>query len=223
MKQKRKKVLAVDDNNSNLRVYERILDDLDIDVIKAKSGEKALELAFEEKFFLILMDVQMPGMDGFETASLLLDHPNTKNTPIIFITAISKEENFMLKGYKSGAVDYMVKPINDDILRSKVKIFLELELKNNKIVELERKLTLDATNVSLNHYINQHLMIISGNIDLIELFIKDDKDYEKKLPKIKKVKNSIKEISNILSKINDLDEVNFKNYIDDVKMLDLDL
>ena len=120
------KILTVDDVQNNHRVYERILEPLDLDVEKAMSGQKALELALCHNFFLILMDVNMPDMDGFETASLILDHPKTKHIPVIFVTAIAIDESFEFKGYKCGAVDYMTKPINDDILLSKVKIFLEI-------------------------------------------------------------------------------------------------
>ncbi|MDP2560906.1 hybrid sensor histidine kinase/response regulator [Psychrobium sp. 1_MG-2023] len=120
------KLLIVDDEPNNHRVYERTLESLDIEFVKAFSGQQALAVAHREDFFLILMDVQMPGMDGFETASLLLDHPKTSHIPVIFITAFARDEAFEFKGYASGAVDYLVKPINDKIVRSKVEVFLEL-------------------------------------------------------------------------------------------------
>ncbi len=127
------KILTVDDVQNNHRVYEMILEPLDIDIEKAMSGQKALELALSYEFFLILMDVHMPDMDGFETASFILDHPNTKHIPIIFVTAIAKDDNFKFKGYKSGAVDYMTKPINDDILLSKVRIFLRIHQQKERL------------------------------------------------------------------------------------------
>ncbi|NQZ11337.1 MAG: hybrid sensor histidine kinase/response regulator [Algicola sp.] len=120
------KILIVDDEPNNHRVYERTLAPLKLEFIKAMSGQQALAAAHKHDFFLILMDVQMPGMDGFETAQLILDHPKTCHIPVIFITAFSWDEVFELKGYTSGAVDYLVKPINDDIVRSKVGVFLEL-------------------------------------------------------------------------------------------------
>ncbi|NRB23317.1 hybrid sensor histidine kinase/response regulator [Shewanella sp.] len=120
------KILIVDDEPNNLRVYERILAPLNLDFTKAMSGQQALAVAHKHDFFLILMDVQMPGMDGFEAASLILDHPKTCHIPVIFITAFARDEAFEFKGYISGAVDYLVKPINDEILKSKVGVFLEL-------------------------------------------------------------------------------------------------
>jgi signal transduction histidine kinase len=120
------KILVVDDEPNNLRVYERILTPLNLNIIKASSGLKALAVAHKHDFFLVLMDVQMPGMDGFETASLILDHPKTCHIPVIFITAFARDEGFEFKGYMNGAVDYLVKPINDEILKSKVGVFLEL-------------------------------------------------------------------------------------------------
>ncbi|WP_064791599.1 hybrid sensor histidine kinase/response regulator [Shewanella woodyi] len=126
MSERLPKILVVDDEPNNLRVYERILAPLNLDIVKAGSGLKALAVAHKHDFFLILMDVQMPGMDGFETASLILDHPKTSHIPVIFITAFARDETFEFKGYMNGAVDYLVKPINDEILKSKVGVFLEL-------------------------------------------------------------------------------------------------
>lgn len=127
------KILIVDDEPNNHRVYERTLESLNLEFVKVLSGQQALAVAHRHDFFLILMDVQMPEMDGFETASLLLDHPKTSHIPIIFITAFDRDESFEFKGYASGAVDYLVKPINDDILNSKVNVFLELFLEKKKL------------------------------------------------------------------------------------------
>ena len=134
------RILIVDDEPNNHRAYERILEPLNLDIEKAMSGQKALEVAYMYDFFLILMDVQMPDMDGFETASLILEHPKTKHIPVIFITAMAKDDIFEFEGYKSGAVDYMTKPINDDILRSKVKVFLELHKQKKQLRESEKKI-----------------------------------------------------------------------------------
>lgn len=127
------KILIVDDEPNNHRVYERTLESLNLEFVKVLSGQQALAVAHRHDFFLILMDVQMPEMDGFETASLLLDHPKTSHIPIIFITAFDRDESFEFKGYASGVVDYLVKPINDDILNSKVNVFLELFLERKKL------------------------------------------------------------------------------------------
>jgi len=136
------KILIVDDEPNNHLVYERILAPLNLDFVKVLSGQQALSVAHKYNFFLILMDVQMPGMDGFETASLILDHPKTSHIPIIFITAFAREESFEFRSYASGAVDFMVKPINDDILRSKVKVFLSL---SNERIQLKSALFIIQT------------------------------------------------------------------------------
>ena len=147
-KQVRPRILIVDDDANNLRVFERTLEPLNLDIIKAHSGQQALEVAHRHDFFLILMDVQMPDMDGFETATLILGHPKTRHIPIIFVTAIAKDETFEFKGYENGAVDYLTKPINDTFLISKVSVFLQLWqqrqslLENHKEVEqLNQELT----------------------------------------------------------------------------------
>jgi len=122
----RPKILIVDDEPNNHRVLERILEPLNLECIKVMSGQQALGVAHRHDFFLILMDVQMPEMDGFETASLIFEHPKTSHIPVIFLTAFARDETFEFKGYASGAVDYLIKPINDDILKSKVDVFLTL-------------------------------------------------------------------------------------------------
>jgi Amt family ammonium transporter len=129
-------ILIVDDHPENLLVLENILDAPNINLIRAESGEETLRIMLKQRdIALILLDVQMPGMDGFETASLLRSAPNTKHIPIIFVTAISKEDKNIFKGYESGAVDYMFKPVDPDILKSKVRVFLELDRKKKVLEE----------------------------------------------------------------------------------------
>ena len=121
------KVLVVDDKPENLLAMGKLLKPLDIEVIKANSGEEALARVLRHRFAVILLDVQMPGMDGFETAQLMRANKATASIPIIFVTAISKEDRHVAMGYESGAVDYLYKPVNPDILLGKVKVFLDLE------------------------------------------------------------------------------------------------
>ncbi|NQZ07402.1 MAG: hybrid sensor histidine kinase/response regulator [Algicola sp.] len=142
MNEVKPKILVVDDEPNNHRVYERTLEPLNLQFVKAMSGQEALVFAFKYDFFLILMDVQMPCMDGFETASLLLDHPKTCHIPIIFITAFARDETYEFQGYANGAVDYLVKPINEEIVKSKVSIFLELYQERqelNRVCEIRAK------------------------------------------------------------------------------------
>lgn len=126
-------ILIVDDLKENHLVMESVLDDPDLNIVKALSGEEALSLCMMHSFAVIFMDVQMPGMDGFETAELLRGIEKTKNIPIIFVTAISKEKASIFKGYEVGAVDYLSKPIDPIILRSKVRIFKEMYIQRRLI------------------------------------------------------------------------------------------
>jgi len=137
-------VLVVDDVKENHLVMNSVLNDAEINVINALSGEEALKLCSNHSFAVILMDVQMPGMDGFETAELLRSIERTKKIPIIFVTAISKEKKAIFRGYEIGAVDYLFKPIDAMALRSKVNTFKELYQQRRQLeittYELERKI-----------------------------------------------------------------------------------
>lgn len=119
-------VLLVDDNPANLVALEAVLAPLNVRLAKASSGEQALRLLLNEEFAVILLDVQMTGMDGFETASLIKQRERTRNIPIIFLTAYGRDEADVRAGYAQGAVDYLQKPYSSDVLRSKVAVFIEL-------------------------------------------------------------------------------------------------
>jgi signal transduction histidine kinase len=126
-------VLLVDDHPENLVALEAVLCGLGQTLVKAQSGEKALRCLLQHDFAVILLDVQMPGMDGFETARLIRQHPRSRATPIIFLTAYSDNEALKSKGYRLGAVDYLLKPIDPEILVSKVTVFVELFKKNLEV------------------------------------------------------------------------------------------
>ena len=126
------RVLAVDDDERNLLAISEVLDET-AEVVCAQSGEEALRLLLKEEFAVILLDVLMPGLDGYETASLIRQREQSKRTPIIFLTAINKEDAHMLRGYDAGAVDYVFKPFDPVMLRSKVSVFVELFEKTREI------------------------------------------------------------------------------------------
>ncbi len=126
-------ILLVDDNPKNLLALEAILSSLEQNLVRASSGEEALRHLLQEDFAVILLDVKMPGMDGFETATLIRERLRSSQIPIIFLTAFSKNETQMFKGYSLGAVDYLVKPIESEILLSKVTVFVELFKKTAQI------------------------------------------------------------------------------------------
>lgn len=119
-------ILLVDDREENLVATRKILSRLDADIVCASSGAEALSHSLRQDFAVILLDVQMPIMDGFETADLLRQTTQTEQTPIIFVTAISKEDRYVRDGYEAGALDYIFKPLDASILQSKVKVFLDM-------------------------------------------------------------------------------------------------
>lgn len=135
-------VLIVDDRPENLLVLEGLLEDMECNIIKANSGNEALGLMLDRDFALVLLDVQMPEMDGFETAELMRGSERTRYIPIIFVTAISKDQKCLFKGYEAGAVDYLFKPIEPIILKSKVRVFLELYNQKKLLEEQTRILGL---------------------------------------------------------------------------------
>lgn len=131
------KILMVDDRPENLIALEAVLEAPGRELVKATSGEQALKCLLRDRFSIVLLDVQMPGMDGFEVAELMRANKAIAKTPIIFVTAISKEDKYKFKGYEVGAVDYLMKPIEPIILTSKVNFFLDLDKQKRA---LERKL-----------------------------------------------------------------------------------
>lgn len=120
------KILIVDDAVQNIKVIEKILKPIDAEIYRATSGNQALQLILENDFALILLDVQMPDMNGFETAQLIHENDVIQTVPIIFVTAFYRDEKNVYEGITSGAVDYIFKPIDPDILLGKVSIFIEL-------------------------------------------------------------------------------------------------
>jgi two-component system cell cycle response regulator len=188
------RILIVDDKIENLIALEKILADVDVDFVRALSGNEALASVMAHDFALILLDIQMPEMDGFETAELIRSDDQSKHIPIVFITALSYEQQYEFKGYASGAVDYLSKPLDSDILKSKVSVFIDLyrqksliaqandQLKaaNRRILEQQEALVEEERLKALlqmagasAHEMNQPLMSLLGNIELIRM-VKDD-------------------------------------------------
>jgi CheY-like chemotaxis protein len=133
------KILIVDDRPQNLYLLQRVLQRLEAEIIQADSGAGALALALENDFCVAILDVQMPEMDGYELAELMRGNESTATLPIIFVSAIYSDEYHHRRGYDAGAVDFMSKPFNPDILISKVKVFIDLYNQRSK---LQRRLTI---------------------------------------------------------------------------------
>src|ERR1051326_1457180 len=134
------KILLVDDEPKSLFALQELLSGLGQNLMIAQSGEEALRLALKNDFAVILLDVRMPGIDGFETARLIRSRERSRLTPIIFLTAAADEMSSMFRGYEVGAVDYLQKPVVPEILKSKVAVFVELHRKSERLRESEDKL-----------------------------------------------------------------------------------
>lgn len=191
----RPRVLIVDDRPGNLLALRAVLEPLDLDLVEADSGEAALRHLLADEFSLIVLDVQMPGLDGFETARLIKGRERTRHVPIIFLTAISGEPGHHLRGYESGAVDYVYKPFDPEILRAKVAVFAELWARGSTIegqrTELAERLAqldeaheilsrqaveLERSNTALERFaqvaaveIKEPLHTVAGLLDLLAL------------------------------------------------------
>ena len=122
----RAKILLVDDHEENLLALEAVLSSLDQVLVSVSSGEKALRALLKDDFALILLDAQMPGMDGFETAAQIKSRPRTRDIPIIFLTAVDADHRNAYRGYAAGGADYLSKPFDPWVLRAKVQVFVDL-------------------------------------------------------------------------------------------------
>ena len=158
-------ILLVDDRPENLLALEAILDPLDQNLLYAHSGEEALRQLLRHDVAVILLDVQMPVLDGFETAMLIKQRERTKYIPIIFVTAISKEDEHVFRGYSAGAVDYVFKPFSPDVLRSKVAVFIWFGT-DRGVCRYDRE-SFRATTISGNlqsNYVRSMLQTVSGDV-----------------------------------------------------------
>jgi signal transduction histidine kinase len=168
-------ILMVDDQPGKLLTYEAMLGELGENLIKAQSGMEALEHLLKNDIALVLMDVSMPGMDGFETAEMIRGHPRFQDTPIVFVSGIHVSDLDRLKGYQHGAVDYVSVPVVPQLLRAKVKVFAELHRKTKQLEVLNAQMTALRDDErrrlarELHDSVGQLLAAISMNSVLVEV------------------------------------------------------
>lgn len=158
----RQKVLIVDDKKENLIALEKVLQDINVDIIKADCGNEALKASLNHDFALAILDVQMPEMDGYELAEYLRSEEKTKHLPMIFLSAVYSDDYHVFKGYEAGAVDFVTKPYNPFYLISKVKIFLQLDQQKKELLE---KIELERS----KNYLESILMSVNDSIIVLSL------------------------------------------------------
>jgi signal transduction histidine kinase/DNA-binding response OmpR family regulator len=159
-------ILMVDDQPKNLFALEAILESLNENLVIAQSGQEALEYLLKSDFAVILLDIQMPGLDGYETAELIRKREKSRNTPIIFVTAINKNDEQILKGYSFGAVDYICKPIDPQILKAKVAAFVDIYKSAEDSVRQTRLEAEEAKIKSLS-FLSEASHLLSTSLDYV--------------------------------------------------------
>jgi two-component system, cell cycle response regulator len=164
------KILLVDDRAENILVLESLLEQPGLVIHSARSGNEALAMMLDHEYALVLLDVQMPEMDGYELAEIMRNRARTMHVPIIFVTAIAKDQQHIFKGYDKGAVDYLFKPLEEHLIKSKVKVFLDLYEEKREIERINKKLGQTMAELqTANHQIlaQQHAVIEEERLKLL--------------------------------------------------------
>ena len=192
-------ILLVDDQPARLLTYRAILEPLGHNLVAVNSGLEALEALMKQEFAVVLLDVKMPGMDGFETAALIHDHPRFETTPIIFVTGVHVTEFDRLKGYKAGAIDYVYIPVVPEILRSKVAVLIELDRQRRALQSVNKELAdsikrLEEANYALQSEKTRELEEINARLSQAnEELSRSNQSLESEVRERIRAENSLKE------------------------------
>lgn len=240
-------ILLVDDLEENLLALKHVLARPHLSILTATSGNEALSLLLDHPVALILMDVQMPEMDGFETAELIRGNPDTRHIPIIFVTAISTDTKYIFKGYDAGAVDYLAKPLDPETLVRKAQVFLELHRYQQSLLATTRELTETVTTLkeanariqvhqkkklreerlkvllqmagAMAHELSQPLMALQGNLQLMHIHRETP---EKMDLYMERIDDAGRRIAEIIHKIQTLHVDDTRDYAGDASIINLD-
>ncbi len=228
-------VFVVDDLWPNVKIVTRMLEKAGFRSDYCQSGEEALQQIPEKQPDLILLDIMMPGMDGFEVCKKLKENPDTRETPIIFLTAKASDED-IVHGFESGAVDYVTKPFKSTELKARVRTHIELKNTNEKlqrsyqqlkasqsrIIELERKNSVLAMVATANHELNQPLTVLKVNFDLLKMSLRKSTLSEEQINYIKKISNSIDDVQKRLQKFRESLNFRIEKYSENTDMVVFD-
>jgi len=217
-----KKILVIDDLPENVFILQDRLVQEGYDVTTAYGGTDGLEKAYSTLPDLILLDVMMPDMSGFDVCKTLINDEKTKHIPIILVTAKAGADD-MKEGLEAGAFDYIKKPFNRTELMARVKSALKLSEANKQLLEIEKKATFVATIVTANHKIKQPLTLLSLSSAAIKKELeKEEFTREAILNRVKYIDAAIKDISDVLNKLNSITKPELSDYAKDVKMIKVD-
>jgi len=217
-----KKILVIDDLPENVFILQDRLVQEGYDVTTAYGGTDGLEKAYSTLPDLILLDVMMPDMSGFDVCKTLINDERTKHIPIILVTAKAGADD-MKEGLEAGAFDYIKKPFNRTELMARVKSALKLSEANKQLLEIEKKATFVATIVTANHKIKQPLTLLSLSSAAIKKELeKEEFTKEAILNRVKYIDAAVKDISDVLSKLNSITKPELSDYAKDVKMIKVD-
>ena len=222
MSNKEKRILVIDDLPENVYMLQDRLEHEGYEVLTAYDGKSGIDKAREELPDLILLDVMMPDINGFEVCKTLVNDEQTSNIPIILVTAKTDAEDTK-EGLDAGAFDYVKKPFNKIELLARVKSALKLSGANKLLLEAEKRSTFFATVVTANHKIKQPLTLLSLSSAAIKRELKKDKiSKETMLGKTKYIDVAIKEISDVLDQLNSIKEPILSDYTKNIKMIKID-
>ncbi|MGK9369332.1 response regulator transcription factor [Melioribacter sp. Ez-97] len=217
-----KKILVIDDYPDNVFLLQDRLEQEGFEVIKAYDGNMGIKKAIEEKPDLILLDIMMPGISGYEVCKTLTNNEETKQIPIILLTALTEAEN-LKEGLQAGAFDYIKKPFNRTELVARIKSALRFSETNKFLIEIEKIKTYAATVVTANHEIKQPLTLINLSTAAIRRELsKDNFSKEAVLKRIEFIENAARDIIAVLEKLGSIKKPVITPYVNDLNIIDLE-